>query len=127
MPNPSAWPDDRVDELRRMWAEGLSSLEIATALGVSKNTVIGKAYRIGLAARPSPVPLSAAVEAKRRATRAKKRVSDTFTKVGACQWPFGHPGEKGFHFCGDPVAHGRPYCSTHAAKAYVSSSASRRI
>lgn len=125
MSNASAWTEDRIEQLRRMWAEKLPASRIATNLGVSKNAVIGKAHRIGLADRLSPIPLSAAVEAKRRDTRTRKRVAVGFTKAGACQWPFGHPGENGFRFCGDQVVSGRPYCPQHAAKAYVRPPAGR--
>ncbi len=37
----------------------------------------------------------------------------------SCQWPFGDPQEKDFHFCGlDPVE-GKPYCQEHCNIAYV--------
>jgi len=36
-----------------------------------------------------------------------------------CQWPFGHPREPTFHFCGDRRGIGRPYCDKHAAIAYI--------
>lgn len=36
-----------------------------------------------------------------------------------CRWPIGDPIEPGFAYCGQPVAgEGRPYCATHAARAY---------
>lgn len=36
-----------------------------------------------------------------------------------CEWPFGEPGNPGFHFCGQPAAFGRPYCADHVKIAYV--------
>jgi GcrA cell cycle regulator len=36
-----------------------------------------------------------------------------------CCWPLGEPGTKEFHFCGGDPAPGKPYCSQHAALAYV--------
>jgi GcrA cell cycle regulator len=36
-----------------------------------------------------------------------------------CSWPLGNPGERNFHFCGEPSAAGKPYCMKHCAVAYV--------
>ena len=35
-----------------------------------------------------------------------------------CQWPFGHPGEAAFHFCGHPTHAHFSYCEKHAKMAY---------
>jgi GcrA cell cycle regulator len=35
-----------------------------------------------------------------------------------CKWPLGHPGEPDFHFCGEPVNPGFPYCVEHCGHAY---------
>ncbi|MCC2979762.1 GcrA family cell cycle regulator, partial [Sphingomonas sp. IC4-52] len=35
-----------------------------------------------------------------------------------CKWPLGHPGEPDFHFCGDKVNPGFPYCVEHCGHAY---------
>lgn len=51
-----AWTDERIEQLRQMWQQGLTASQIAETLGeVSRNAVIGKAHRLGLQARPSPV------------------------------------------------------------------------
>jgi len=51
-----SWTDERIGTLRKMWEGGATASEIATELGgVSRNAVIGKAHRLGLKARPSPV------------------------------------------------------------------------
>ncbi len=51
-----SWTDERIDRLRAMWAEGSTASQIAEDLGgVSRNAVIGKAHRLGLESRPSPV------------------------------------------------------------------------
>ena len=49
------WSDDRVEQLKSLWTEGLSASQIARALGgVTRNAVIGKVHRLGLAGRASP-------------------------------------------------------------------------
>ena len=51
------WSDDRVEQLKTLWTEGLSASQIARALGgVTRNAVIGKVHRLGLAGRASPSP-----------------------------------------------------------------------
>lgn len=49
------WSDETIERLRRLWEEGLSSSAIGRQLGYSKNAIIGKARRIGLSGRPSPI------------------------------------------------------------------------
>src|SRR3954464_2663637 len=49
------WTDERVDQLKSLWTEGLSASQIARALGdVTRNAVIGKVHRLGLAGRAGP-------------------------------------------------------------------------
>src|SRR6516165_8514968 len=49
------WSEDRVEQLKTLWTEGLSASQIARALGgVTRNAVIGKVHRLGLAGRASP-------------------------------------------------------------------------
>jgi GcrA cell cycle regulator len=49
------WADEIIVRLRELWSEGHSTAEIGRRLGVSKNAVVGKAHRLDLAARPSPI------------------------------------------------------------------------
>jgi GcrA cell cycle regulator len=54
----SPWTDAMTLELRTLWAAKNPELPvsaIATRLRVSKNSVVGKAHRIGLPPRPSPI------------------------------------------------------------------------
>jgi GcrA cell cycle regulator len=204
-----SWTDERIDTLRKMWEAGQTASQIAEELGgVSRNAVIGKAHRLGLQSRPSPVkpnepdaakaaaaepkpapapiareperapppaPIAAApivdadededeveddsdvvaappappqpimrsvgpggflrqapgeqqapitpapprrlVPAKPSADMAgKTTLLDLNDKI--CKWPLGHPGEPDFHFCGDKVNPGFPYCVAHCGHAY---------
>ncbi len=127
-----AWTDDRVEKLRELWDKGLSASQIAKELaeGVTRNAVIGKAHRMGLASRPSPVKSD---PAKRAAAAAKKKIEKktpaksvpssgkvTILELteSMCKWPIGHPGETNFHFCGKPSQPTFPYCATHCVEAY---------
>ncbi|MBD9526285.1 MULTISPECIES: GcrA family cell cycle regulator [Paracoccus] len=76
-----SWTDERVETLKRMWAEGQSASQIAKELGgVTRNAVIGKVHRLGLSnrnedgtempaapaapeAKPAPQPTAAAAPA----------------------------------------------------------------
>jgi GcrA cell cycle regulator len=51
-----SWTDERIAELRELWAQGYSASQIAKQIGgVTRNAVIGKAHRLGLQGRPSPI------------------------------------------------------------------------
>jgi GcrA cell cycle regulator len=63
-----SWTEERIDRLKAMWTKGATASEIADELGgVSRNAVIGKAHRLGLEARPSPVKPGEEKEKKVRA------------------------------------------------------------
>lgn len=140
-----AWTDERIAQLKAGWEGGMTASQIAEKLGeVTRNAVIGKAHRLGLEARPSPVkgadsevvvavapaastaPAAtvAAVPATPRPAPPKARsgklarttLLDLNEKV--CKWPIGHPGETEFHFCGKPSQAGFPYCTEHCLLAY---------
>ena len=205
-----SWTDERIDQLKAMWEKGLTASQIADELGgVSRNAVIGKAHRLGLQSRPSPVkaneapkkaaparkpaapapeaeapraaapvaappppprPAPVAAPAAPAAPAAAAAPSDApaapqprivsvgpggFLRQGPgdqqapippapprrlvpakpsaeiagktslldlteriCKWPMGHPGEPDFHFCGEAVNPGFPYCVEHCGRAY---------
>jgi GcrA cell cycle regulator len=51
-----SWTEERIERLKKMWHDGATASQIADELGgVSRNAVIGKAHRLGLQSRPSPV------------------------------------------------------------------------
>ena len=196
-----SWTDERIEKLTKMWEGGATASQIADELGgVSRNAVIGKAHRLGLKARPSPVKANDKVEAPaapaakpaaprpapaaappprpaapvaaprtaapspaptpapapaadaprivsvgpggflrqgpgdqqapippappRRLVPAKPS-PEVADKTGLldlndriCRWPMGHPGEPDFHFCGEKVNPGFPYCVEHCGRAY---------
>jgi GcrA cell cycle regulator len=61
-----SWTEERVELLRKLWLEGLSASQIANELanGISRNAVIGKVHRLGLAGR-AKTPAAAAPRAPR--------------------------------------------------------------
>ena len=69
-----SWTDERIATLKKMWEGGATASQIAEQLGgVSRNAVIGKAHRLGLKSRPSPV----------KANDKKKKVKKPTAKAGA--------------------------------------------
>ena len=195
-----SWTDERIEKLTKMWEGGATASQITEELGgVSRNAVIGKAHRLGLKARPSPVKANEKDAAPAPAPRAAKapprpapapapRPAPTaaaparpapvasaapasppsepgprivsvgpggFLRQGPgdqqapippapprrlvpakpspeiadktslldlndriCRWPMGHPGEPDFHFCGEKVNPGFPYCVEHCGRAF---------
>jgi GcrA cell cycle regulator len=137
------WTDDIIAKLRILWAEGLSTAEIGRRLNISKNAVVGKAHRLNLPPRPSPIRRSEAGDATPRAPQPKRTQGPTLPPLTAalappmpplralmptqkttpratpCCWPIGEPGKPSFHFCNAAAAPNKPYCESHAAIAYV--------
>ena len=139
------WDDNNVSKLRELWDQGLPTAQIGKLLGFTKNAVVGKAHRIGLERRPSPIRRTAVKpdrkkarspimpklnfevskdEVKEKATFQKSFqpvVKNLFTKnvTRGCEWPEGHPDESDFKFCGKERFEDKPYCIDHCAVAYV--------
>jgi GcrA cell cycle regulator len=67
------WSDEIIARLRALWDEGHSTAEIGRRLGVSKNAVVGKAHRLDLPARPSPIRRDGSGPSQR--TRSPRRVA----------------------------------------------------
>lgn len=111
-----SWTDERIQRLKDLWSQGLSASEIAETLGeVSRNAVIGKAHRLGLSGRPSPI--------KKKPVKGATILSLT---ERMCKWPVGDPKHQDFHFCGKPSLAGLPYCAEHAALAYQPASSGKK-
>ncbi|MGC1903546.1 MAG: GcrA family cell cycle regulator [Candidatus Acidiferrum sp.] len=113
------WTQARVETLRSSWAIGLSPAQIAGALGVTRNAVIGKAWRLGLADRRvmrkarKPRPEHRRVAKPRPAPAPCKSVCRPLFDLAddQCRWVV-DVGE--FLFCGAPIAGSRhPYCARH--------------
>ena len=141
-----SWNDDNVARLRELWDQGLPTAQIGKLLGFTKNAVVGKAHRIGLERRPSPIRRTAVKPDRKKArspivpklnfeTEKEEEVKEIFTtqqtfqpvvknhlnnnvKRG-CEWPDGHPDESDFKFCGQERFEDKPYCIDHCAVAYV--------
>ncbi len=54
------WDEEAIQRIRTLWAEGYSTAEIGRRMGVSKNAIVGKAHRLVLPPRPSPIRRDAA-------------------------------------------------------------------
>jgi GcrA cell cycle regulator len=68
-----SWTDERIERLKTMWTQGSTASQIAEELGgVSRNAVIGKAHRLGLESRPSPVKAGEEKEKKAKPAPALK-------------------------------------------------------
>ncbi|MEJ0060232.1 MAG: GcrA family cell cycle regulator [Terricaulis sp.] len=148
------WTEERVNSLRKLWAEGLSASQIAKQLGgVTRNAVIGKVHRLGLAGRATPSrPAKRPVRAARprviSPTAPRLRPASTMPMVvipqleplrfedgkaanvltlseSMCKFPIGDPTDADFAFCGRGSA-GGPYCADHARLAYQPSQARKR-
>ena len=138
------WDDNNVAKLRELWDQGLPTAQIGKLLGFTKNAVVGKAHRIGLERRPSPIRRTAIKPDRKKArspvmpklnfeskqetlTENKeysgfqpvvKNMFNSSIKRG-CEWPQGHPDESDFNFCGKDRFEDKPYCLEHCAVAYV--------
>jgi GcrA cell cycle regulator len=70
------WTEETVEELKKMWDKGMTTGQIAKALNVTKNSIIGKVHRLCLTARPSPIKKSSIpkteTEDKKTASKTKK-------------------------------------------------------
>ncbi len=142
-----AWTDERVEQLKTLWAEGLSAAQIANKMGgVTRNAVIGKVHRLGLSGRATPAKpqrgRSLGMERKedtvshKAPTPEMKSVipepefiepvvlaSGDLTTVATiknnmCKWPIGDPARDDFHFCGQSTLSGKSYCAYHAHLAF---------
>ena len=123
----NVWTDERLEELKKLWAQGLSISQIGEALGVSRNAIAGKAHRMGLPKRPSPISKPKAEKPKiepvveEQDLPLRLELRQLVWSRSKCCWPTGDPKKNGFVFCGDTVVPGKPYCLPHCKEAYTTS------
>ena len=123
----NVWTDERLEELKKLWAQGLSISQIGEALGVSRNAIAGKAHRMGLPKRPSPISKPKAEKPKVESVVEEQdlplrlELRQLVWSRSKCCWPTGDPKKNGFVFCGDTVVPGKPYCLPHCKEAYTTS------
>ena len=138
-----SWTDDRVATLKKLWGEGKTAAEIAKELGgVTRNAVIGKAHRLKLSNRISPIqqnkkpapkvstapaPVSEKKASKISALNNNKNpgIALIDLKPNECRWSYGDPREDDFGFCGEGALPGLPYCPEHAKVAYQAATRNR--
>jgi GcrA cell cycle regulator len=140
------WTETRMSELKTMWLEGKSASQIARQLGgVSRNAVIGKVHRMGLAGRDRPTePRALGRTSRRRFTTSQSHSMSVrrpppslaapipCTPAGPeltatasiltlaqedCRWPIGDPKEADFGYCGRGRGRHNSYCDHHAGLA----------
>ena len=106
-----SWSDEQIETLKALWGQGKPASEIAEILGnTSRNAVIGKAHRLGLSGRPSPI---------RKKTSTARGANLLAVTERMCKWPFGDPKKTDFHFCGRAIDVSMTYCAEHRAIAYT--------
>ena len=136
-----SWTPKKVSTLKELWGKGNTAAQIASIIGdVTRNAVIGKAYRLNLAVKSIPksnnfkqvsqyqenVPPP---ERKTRKSRFKSLLMDkNFEPENpkmleelneqTCRWPLGHPDERDFHFCGRKPESNFTYCKLHILYAF---------
>lgn len=78
-----AWNDERVDLLKKLWADGLSASQIAGRLGgVTRNAVIGKVHRLGLSGRATTSRMKSHRPRVRVQAANKRLMKPRFANVG---------------------------------------------
>ena len=142
----ATWTPERVEQLRNFVGAGLTCSQIAAEIGVSRNAVIGKIHRLGLApGRAAAAPARACPPRARRPRFSSQRrilrlisaeapyipdgaaadVIDSTQRCslidiaqGKCRWPLNDPDAADFAFCGNDAVAGFSYCAGHARMAY---------
>lgn len=79
-----SWTDERVETLKKLWAEGLTARQIADMMGgVTRNAIIGKVHRLGLSGRPKTVRVSRPKPRKPRVSGGRPGGKRNYVSVGA--------------------------------------------
>lgn len=133
------WTTEMKAELALLYGETpMTAKLIGEALGVSKNSVIGMARRMGLArSERSPIPNPEKSQQTHAKTKAKKKAKKDLLKscrsiplgdeptptgeTGGCQFLHGEPADR--NFCGHAVKPGTVWCEHHHARVYIAGTA----
>ena len=127
MENNFVWDEDKLNKLRKLWDDGLPITKIGNEIGVSRNAIAGKAHRMGLPKRNSPISKSGDPRKNQETNNSdnsgelplKIMLRDVEWSRNRCCWPIGDPKLPGFSFCGTSIISGRPYCEEHSNLAYT--------
>lgn len=122
------WTPERIETLTRMWRAGHTAREISEFMGngCTRNSVIGKANRLGLS-KPTRSSLTRRQNRQAKEAALSREEPTVVNSPGAtiltlttscCRWPIGDPGSANFRFCGARANPGQPYCEAHARLAY---------
>jgi GcrA cell cycle regulator len=98
------WSEETILLLQELWLQGHSTAEIGRRLGVTKNAIVGKAHRLDLAARPSPIRRGGTSVPNERATAPPRLEGPTLPPLASA---IAHPPR-------DNVQAIRPALVTHA-------------
>jgi GcrA cell cycle regulator len=136
-----SWTPERIDALRRLWAEGNSASQIAGELRIfTRNAIIGKVYRLGLSredqsqeakgtvnrkrkpvfsARFPGVPPQTGIHTSRQPSEPSMALVPKMLPLSeltgqTCRWPIGDPRSEDFGFCGHSCRPDQPYCKYHS-------------
>lgn len=108
------WTEKRIAQLAKLWKEGRTASEIAKEMGggLTRNAVIGKAHRLKLERRPSPIvpfkPAKLKAVAPAPPTGEGRPLIDL--EPNDCRWPISEA--PNIKFCGAPCEN-KPYCNKH--------------
>ena len=142
----ATWTPERIEQLRSCIGSGMTCSQIAAAIGVSRNAVIGKIHRLGLSSgRPAGASARANCPPRARHSRgptqrrllrlayAQAAIDETLPDISVisahpcslvdiaarqCRWPIGDPASTNVLFCGNDAINGFTYCVGHARMAY---------
>ncbi len=122
----SIWDSKLVERLKELYLErDMSTVSIAKALGVTKNSIIGKIHRLrlnelkevkGLEDKPISNVIIKTPEKKAVVAKGQHKLSDI--EFNMCVWPYG---EDEFTFCGQETVVGKSYCKEHLDLVYLTS------
>ena len=138
-----SWTPEKEEKLKQLWKKGHSGSQIANMLGdgATRNSVLGKAFRLKLEARAVSKKSTPKTHTKRdsfpeiktqklgRKAKFKALLLDkNFPPENpkkleeltdeTCRWPVNHPRDKNFYFCGRKPMDKFPYCKLHVLWAF---------